>query len=430
MNTKLPEGWVEAKISDVAKIASGGTPSTSNASYFDGDIPWITPVDLSGYKRKYINKGRRTLSESGLNNSSAKLLPRNTVLFSSRAPIGYVAIAKINLATNQGFKNLLPNEFYDPSYAYYYLKFIKDYAESQASGTTFKELSGSKMGELPFLLAPLKEQKRIADKLDNLYHHLDALNERLDKIPVLLKQFRENVLTQAIAGKLIDVEFSFKKLGDLIVDIKYGTSKKSDYKTLGVPVLRIPNIKGDGTIDTSDLKYAMLDKSEEAKLKLKENDILLIRSNGSVSILGRSALVNKEITGFVYAGYLIRVRCNEKLILPAYLNLVLASPVIRKVIEGNARSTTGVNNINSEEVKALLIPFPTLENQRLIVAKVEQLFLIADTIERHYLTLNDTFNNLPSTILSKAFKGELVDQNPEDEPASVLLQKITQMKTK
>jgi type I restriction enzyme S subunit len=423
----IPQGWSFTDLKNVGEIVTGNTPSMKFPHYYGGDIPWVKPPDIN--KNSIIYSTPETLSDDGV--AKARLLPKGAVLVTCIGNIGNVALAGVPLTTNQQINSIIFNsQIIDFKYGFYWCKTLKRWLIENSTSTTISMINKSRFGNAPFLIAPLKEQKRIADKLDNLYLHLDSLNGRLYKIPLLLKQFRENVLTQAITGKLIEVEFSFKKLGDLIVDIKYGTSKKSDYKTHGVPVLRIPNIKDDGTIDISDLKYAMLDKSEEAKLKLKENDILLIRSNGSISILGRSALVNKEIAGFAYAGYLIRVRCNEKLIFPAYLNNVLASPVIRKVIEGNARSTTGVNNINSEEVKALLIPFPTLENQRLIVAKVEQLFLIADKIERHYLTLNDILNNLPSTILSKAFKGELVDQNPEDEPASVLLQKITQMKAK
>lgn len=134
--------------------------------------------------------------------SSARLLPKNSVLFSSRGPIGYVAIAKNEITTNQGFKSLVPSPHYDPSFAYYFLKHRKDYIESQASGTTFKEISGKKLGEIQFPLPPLPEQQRIVAKLDGLFRHLDSLKEKLDRIPKLLKSFRQQVLTQAVTGEL------------------------------------------------------------------------------------------------------------------------------------------------------------------------------------------------------------------------------------
>ena len=103
----LPKGWVKTRLGEVGFIFSGGTPSTTNPNYFDGEFPWITPADLSGYREKLIGRGRRTITQEGLKNSSAVLLPEGSLLFSSRAPVGYVAIAANPLATNQGFKNLV-----------------------------------------------------------------------------------------------------------------------------------------------------------------------------------------------------------------------------------------------------------------------------------------------------------------------------------
>src|SRR5690606_35514368 len=113
-----------------------------NANYDGGTIPWITPADLSGYTEKYIERGRRNITEKGLNGSSARLMPEGTVLFSSRAPIGYVAIARNPVSTNQGFKSFVPHDGVDPEYLYYYLKRAKELALKLASGTTFPEISG------------------------------------------------------------------------------------------------------------------------------------------------------------------------------------------------------------------------------------------------------------------------------------------------
>lgn len=458
MNTKLPESWVEAKIRDVAKIASGGTPSTSNASYFDGDIPWITPVDLSGYKRKYINKGRRTLSESGLNNSSAKLLPRNTVLFSSRAPIGYVAIAENDLATNQGFKNLLPNEFYDPSYAYYYLKFIKDYAESQASGTTFKELSGSKMGELPFLLAPLKEQKRIADKLDNLYHHLDALNERLDKIPILLKQFRKTLLMQALTGTLtrhlrenhkseiakkaqyisivasteatiqIPNEWHWSRIGDIAKLINGDRGKNyphiSEYVINGVPFINTGHINPDGTLSDSKMNFITRTKFDILNSgKTKFGDLVYCLRGAT---LGKTAVV--EYLEGAIASSLVIIRPTS-LVSSKYLYYFLTSPFGKELIK-RYNNGTAQPNLSAKSVRDYPIPLPSLSEQNEIVERIENLFRHANQVEALYHSVRDRITDLPSHILNKAFQGKLVPPYPDDEPASSLLQKITQMKTK
>lgn len=138
---ELLEDWVECKIKDVGKIYSGGTPKTSVPEYWGDDVSWISPADLSKYKRKYIAKGRKSITEAGLIESSAKLIPAGSVLFSSRAPIGYVVIAKDDLCTNQGFKSIhLFGEIFN-EFVYYYLKASKQIAEKNASGTTFLEIS-------------------------------------------------------------------------------------------------------------------------------------------------------------------------------------------------------------------------------------------------------------------------------------------------
>ncbi len=147
-NTEIPNGWASVTLGDVGEIVSGGTPSTSMPEYWNGKINWITPSDLSGYVNKYISCGAKSISEAGLVKSSARLIPKGSVLFSSRAPIGYVCIANRKLCTNQGFKSIIPNEAIFNEYLFYFLKSAKRKAEDVASGTTFKEISLSKFSNL------------------------------------------------------------------------------------------------------------------------------------------------------------------------------------------------------------------------------------------------------------------------------------------
>ena len=148
----IPDSWQWSEIGDVAAVVGGGTPKTADSGNFEGGyIPWITPADLSGYTEKYIARGERNITEKGLKGSSARLLPTNTVLFSSRAPIGYVAIASQPVATNQGFKSFVLPDGIDSSfvYYYYYLKCAKETIEGLGGGTTFNELSGAAAGRIP-----------------------------------------------------------------------------------------------------------------------------------------------------------------------------------------------------------------------------------------------------------------------------------------
>jgi len=166
--------WKKFLIGDIGEVIGGGTPKTSNAENFGGAIPWITPKDLSERRGRYIGSGSRNLSESGLKLSSAKMLPEGAVLLSSRAPIGYTAIAKNPVSTNQGFRSVVTNELCYNKYLYYWFTNNRSALESRATGSTFKELSGSSLKEIEIELPPLSEQRQIAsilgaldDKIEN-----------------------------------------------------------------------------------------------------------------------------------------------------------------------------------------------------------------------------------------------------------------------
>ncbi len=198
----LPPNWSWVKLGDVGEVIAGGTPSTKVKEYFDGDISWITPADLTGYKNKYISKGRRNITNDGLKNSSARLVPGGSILFSSRAPIGYVVIASNPLSTNQGFKNLVPNEKVYNEFIYYYLKSAKHLAERNASGTTFKEISAKNFANLPFPLPPIDEQQKIVSKIEELFSELDSGVASLKKAKEQIKTYRQAVLASAFSGRL------------------------------------------------------------------------------------------------------------------------------------------------------------------------------------------------------------------------------------
>ena len=176
--------WKTYKLSEIGTVVGGATPSTSVSSYYGGDIPWLTPKDLSNFQDRYIEKGERNITQEGLDSCSAQLLPANTVLFSSRAPIGYVAIAKNPIATNQGFKSIIPNEKVDSLFLYYILKYNKDRIEAMGSGTTFKEVSGAVMKNVEISLPGLEEQRRIAGILgaiDDKIENNRRINENLEQ---------------------------------------------------------------------------------------------------------------------------------------------------------------------------------------------------------------------------------------------------------
>lgn len=185
---ELPKGWEWCRLIDIGQIVGGGTPSSTNKDYYsDNGIAWLTPADLSGYKDKYISNGNRYITELGLQKSSAKMLPKGSVLFSSRAPIGYVAINTKELCTNQGFKSIVPYEIKMNEYIYYFLKFNTKNIENMATGTTFKEISGKGMSEVVIPIPPLEEQKRIVEKVDLIMNYLDTLQQEIKSQEVILE---------------------------------------------------------------------------------------------------------------------------------------------------------------------------------------------------------------------------------------------------
>ncbi len=177
--------WIKVKISDLGQVVGGATPSTKVDKYYNGDISWITPKDLSDFKGRYIVRGERNITKAGMDSCSTQLLPKNTVLFSSRAPIGYVAIAEKEMCTNQGFKSVIPNEDVDYLFLYYLLKYNKDKIEAMGSGTTFKEVSGNTMRNVEVVIPESKDiQKKIAavlDSIDSKIENNQKINDNLQQ---------------------------------------------------------------------------------------------------------------------------------------------------------------------------------------------------------------------------------------------------------
>ena len=262
--SKIPEGWREAKLGDVAEIIGGGTPSTKEPKYWDGNIPWLTPRDLSNFGGRYITKGERSISELGLHNSNAKLLPKGAVLLTTRAPIGYLAIARNEVTINQGFKGLIASEHTNNLFLYYLLKHNIDYLKAHSSGTTFGELSGITLKSISFCIPPLPEQKAIAEVLSSLEDKIDLLhrqNKTLENMAQTLfqKWFIEDAKSdwkEGVVGELVEIEKGEKigkgekeylEIGDINMQTKDYNIKNKEKLTVAGSV-RVP--KGTLLIST------------------------------------------------------------------------------------------------------------------------------------------------------------------------------------
>ncbi|HCM1951941.1 TPA: restriction endonuclease subunit S [Salmonella enterica subsp. salamae serovar 9,46:z4,z24:z39:z42] len=437
---KLPEGWSETEIGDIADVISGGTPKSGIAENFalSGEgIAWLTPADLSGYKRKLISRGARDLSTEGYSSCSAKLMPAGAILFSSRAPIGYVAVASNEISTNQGFKSFVfTNDIY-PDYAYYYLRNIRHLAEELGTGTTFKEISGSAAKTLPFVMAPLAEQKIIAEKLDTLLAQVDSTKARLEKIPQILKRFRQAVLTIAMSGGLTEewrknnsILFSSwvnSNIGELAQVATGKTPKRTEVKYWENGSIPWLTSSSTGEIYTEVAEQFITPIAlKECTLKIFSPGTLLLamygegKTRGQVTELKIHAACNQACAAII---------CDKEKIDLQFLKMRLMENYqeTRKAAAGGNQP-----NLNLNKVREIPVIVPPLPEQQEIVCRVEQLFAYADTIEKQVNNALTRVNNLTQSILAKAFRGELTAQwraeNPDlisgENSAAALLEKI------
>ena len=185
------------KLAEIGQIVSGATPRTTDSENYGGNIAWITPADLSGYKEKYIACGAKSITQKGYDSCSTQLMPAGTVLFSSRAPIGYVAIAKNPVCTNQGFKSVIPNDNVNSEFLYYQLLYLRKQIQDMGSGTTFKEISAKKFGQVEVVLPEIKVQERIVSRIEELFSQLDSGMDTLKKVKQQLAVYRQAVLKEA-----------------------------------------------------------------------------------------------------------------------------------------------------------------------------------------------------------------------------------------
>lgn len=246
--------WIECKISDIGTVVGGATPSTKKPeNYKNGTIAWITPKDLSTFTGRYIQRGERNITEVGLKSCSTQLLPKDTVLFSSRAPIGYVAIAANEVCTNQGFKSVVPNENTDPLFLYYLLKYNKDKIEGMGSGTTFKEVSGNTMKNIVVSIPTDKKvQKRISSMLGSIDDKIEE-NERINNN--LQQQAKAIFSNEFLTLETLPDGWKQASLID-IADYLNGLAMQKYRPTAdetGIPVLKIKELRQGCCDDNSEL---------------------------------------------------------------------------------------------------------------------------------------------------------------------------------
>ncbi|HFU1285324.1 TPA: restriction endonuclease subunit S [Klebsiella michiganensis] len=442
---ELPEGWEWVTLATIGEIVGGGTPKSDNPQYWaKNGIKWLTPADLYGLKGKYISSGARDISPTGLSNSSARLMPKGSVLFSSRAPIGYVAIADAELSTNQGFKSCVPYIKDSAEYIYYFLMASAKKIDAEASGTTFKEVSGAIVSKILFPLPPLSEQLKIVSRANELMslcdqleqHTLTSLDAHQQLVETLLTTLtdsqnadelaenwarisdhfdtlftteasidalKQTILQLAVMGKLVQSSdvVEYKKLKTFLsFGPRNGFSPVESKNNTRIKVLKL-GATSYGELNIQESKFVDIDIDNNSHLYINEGDILIQRGN-SANFVGCNVLVKENHKNIIYPDLMMKIRTNEDL-LPEYASIWLSSPLARGFMWDRMTGTSGtMPKISKKVVEEIPIIVPSIATQQKCIAFVNLAIKICSDLKIRLQTSQQTQLHLADALTDAA----------------------------
>jgi len=339
----------------IVVVVGGGTPDTNNHKYWNGDIQWFTPSEIG--RDKYVTNSLRTISEEGLNKSSAKLLPIGTILLSSRATVGECSINKVECTTNQGFQSLIPKEYFSKEFVFYLMQTKRKELIRKSCGSTFLEISANEVRKIEIAVPTYKEQEKISKLLALLDERISTQNKIIDKLQSLIKGLNNSLYSQYSH----EVLTSFAKLG-----ISYsGLSGKSaqDFGS-GKPFITYLNVYSNNIINDKDFQYVSIKDGEKQNV-VEYGDVLFTLSSETPEEVGiGSVYLGKEkvyLNSFCFGIHII----NTEVVFSPYLSYYVSSTPFRKFIYPYAQGSTRFNLCKADFEKAS-IKLPSLENQRRI----------------------------------------------------------------
>lgn len=395
MSQHLPPGWRRVRLGDVCEVVSGSTPKTGVAEYWDGDIPWLTPDDLSRHRGKTVASGRRFLTAAGYASCSTRLVPAGSVLYSSRAPIGYVAVATEQVCTNQGFKTAIPDkDQLLPDFLYWQLIALTPSIRARASGTTFKEISGRRFAETELVLPPPDEQRRVVSSLEGHLSRLDAGSAYAD-VSRRIATLRRSALRQGLASVTIQAP-RVARLGD-VADTALGKMlDAARARGADTPYLRNINVRW-GSFDLSSVATVRLTDDERHRFSLSVGDLLVCEGGEP----GRCAVWPGGDRTLTFQKALHRVRVRRD-VQPAFLALVIEDFV--RSSRGRASFTgTTIKHLPQERLRAIDVPVPSIDVQDALVREIAAVEEESSRLELTMRAAGQRSDVLRRTLLTRAF---------------------------
>ena len=384
------------KLGECAEIHSGSTPRTNNPDFWDGDITWVTPKDLSKLKSKFISKTESKITQLGFDSCSTKLLPENSVLFSSRAPIGHVAINTIPMCTNQGFKSFVPKaDLLDSQYLYYWLKANKEYLQDLGVGATFKEISKTVIANVEIPLPPLAEQRRIASILDQADELRQKRQQAIEKLDQLLQATFIDMFGDPASNPK---GWNLGKLGDVIHSAKDGPHVSPNYSETGIPFLSTRHVRA-GKIVWDDLKFITEEDAQIhwKKCKPTRGDILYTKGGTT----GLAAVVDTDLDFAVWV-HVALLKTNHDKVRSEWLVSMLNT---QYCYEQSQRYTHGIANrdLGLKRMVNIEMYIPSLDEQDKFVNFKNKLMKNNLLFENS----NSYFEQLFKSLQNQAFNGTL-----------------------
>lgn len=418
----VPNGWATTNFGSLlTQILGGGTPSKSVSTYFEGSVPFMTVKDMT---ERFPIDTVDHISEEAIQNSPTTIVPADTLIVATRMSLGKIVRPKFQTAINQDLKAIFLTDGIDKTFIEHWWRYRSSFIQALGTGTTVKGIRLEDIRTLSINLAPLNEQKRIADKLDALLSRVDACRERLDHVPQILKRFRQAVLSAATSGVLTeewrekkDRQFDWKTYSGAQV-FPFITSGSRGwaayYADSGSKFLRVGNLDHDTIkLDLSQIQHVSPPLGAEGvRTRVKVGDIL-ISITADVGMIG---FISKDIGEAYINQHLCLARQNGSYV-GAYLAYYLASPT--GGLQQLTAAQRGVTKagLTLGDIRNLMINIPEEDEQTEIVRSVEQLFSFVDQIEQRVNGAQSRVSHITQSILAKAFRGELTaewrEQNPD-----------------